>query len=186
MFLWWGVHFYPRSPYGERRVTVLGVQHRTGHFYPRSPYGERPEYVPAYGVQVVFLSTLSLRRATSSVLILSSPYIFLSTLSLRRATSGLTAMWCRALNFYPRSPYGERPISAKTASRAFYFYPRSPYGERRIILRNRISLSADFYPRSPYGERRSRSFLSMSKVWISIHALLTESDREWRGHQRQW
>ena len=57
-----------------------------------------------------------------------------------------------------------------------YFYPRSPYGERRIILRNRISLSADFYPRSPYGERRSRSFLSMSKVWISIHALLTESD----------
>ena len=65
-----------------------------------------------------------------------------------------------------------------------YFYPRSPYGERRIILRNRISLSADFYPRSPYGERRSRSFLSMSKVWISIHALLTESDDANLGRHR--
>ena len=57
-------HFYPRSPCGERRVTVLGIQHRVGisihallaesddnyillkgalpYFYPRSPCGERP------------------------------------------------------------------------------------------------------------------------------------------------
>ena len=58
------LNFYPRSPCGERRVTVLGIQHRVGisihallaesdmsrksplmcsirHFYPRSPCGER-------------------------------------------------------------------------------------------------------------------------------------------------
>ena len=135
--------------------------------------------------------------------------LFLSTLSLRRATPRPSPSCHPVWDFYPHSPCGERPgtigaaagtaaisihalltesdrPSAMLSSGREYFYPRSPYGERRIILRNRISLSADFYPRSPYGERRSRSFLSMSKVWIYIHALLTESDREWRGHQRQW
>ena len=26
----WKLNFYPRSPCGERRVTVLGIQHRVG------------------------------------------------------------------------------------------------------------------------------------------------------------
>ena len=78
-------------------------------FYPRSPCGERLfEYIQA-GTGILFLSTLSLRRATvnedrygqqywnfyprspcgerlSFVLYDTTSLIFLSTLSLRRAT----------------------------------------------------------------------------------------------------
>ena len=35
-----------------------------------------------------------------------------------------------------------------------------------------------FYPRSPYGERLQERFLVQSALLISIHALLTESDRQ--------
>ena len=36
----------------------------------------------------------------------------------------------RPVNFYPRSPCGERRIDGLRALRARYFYPRSPCGER--------------------------------------------------------
>ena len=115
-----------------RRATIGQLQCIPGgkYFYPRSPCGERHRPVTMHTWRKVFLSTLSLRRATRAEIHASSQQEFLSTLSLRRATedlkatiqsmnisihallaesdSGLTAMWCRALNFYPRSPCGER------------------------------------------------------------------------------
>ena len=98
------------------------------NFYPRSPCGERRFSSGAKADTVSFLSTLSLRRATPRppkkhqwpdisihallaesdsiiVLIIRHVHAFLSTLSLRRATS---LMLYDPLNFYPRSPYGER------------------------------------------------------------------------------
>ena len=60
----------------------------TRYFYPRSPCGERP--------------TASRRKTTDMR--------FLSTLSLRRATTYGTRIVSRYTNFYPRSPCGERPI----------------------------------------------------------------------------
>ena len=55
--------FYPRSPCGERHQECSGSQHPPD-FYPRSPCGERLfEYIQA-GTGILFLSTLSLRRAT--------------------------------------------------------------------------------------------------------------------------
>ena len=55
------------------------------------------------------------------------------------------------------------------------FYPRSPCGERRIIdiINNVVD---DFYPRSPCGERPSIAGRITSNGTISIHALLAESD----------
>ncbi len=44
-------------------------------------------------------------------LILASPMLFLSTLSLRRATNSTNANLRRHRDFYPRSPCGERPGS---------------------------------------------------------------------------
>ena len=101
--------------------------------------------------------------------------IFLSTLSLRRATNCVLKLIRLGINFYPRSPCGERPISHPTFHRGCNFYPRSPCGERRKHvfqnqLRYRISIHAllaesdhsragrpcratHFYPRSPCGER---------------------------------
>ena len=57
----------------------------------------------------VFLSTLSLRRATwGGSRGGKTAALFLSTLSLRRATSFTGVSWSQPSNFYPRSPCGER------------------------------------------------------------------------------
>ena len=57
------------------------------HFYPRSPCGERPPSVFLHCTTYLFLSTLSLRRATGRQCTNGvSTALFLSTLSLRRAT----------------------------------------------------------------------------------------------------
>ena len=78
--------FYPRSPCGERRRVLLAILDDQHDFYPRSPCGERPQ-VAAY---------------------LNSSLLFLSTLSLRRATCVRCVQPHSDRNFYPRSPCGER------------------------------------------------------------------------------
>ena len=78
-------HFYPRSPCGER-PTYPAPTSSCQYFYPRSPCGERP---------------ITLMRAATQ-------RIFLSTLSLRRATTIQCAHHHSNPNFYPRSPCGER------------------------------------------------------------------------------
>ena len=81
-------HFYPRSPCGERQLEVLYADGPTMisihallaesdphcnqqatyffYFYPRSPCGERRKPNKLAGLKLVFLSTLSLRRATKT------------------------------------------------------------------------------------------------------------------------
>ena len=103
-------YFYPRSPCGERRYCRFEV------------YGEpdisihallaESDRAPPYNliIQHTFLSTLSLRRATSPPSITpTASRRFLSTLSLRRATTSESSRSRSNLNFYPRSPCGERP-----------------------------------------------------------------------------
>ena len=102
-----------------------------------------------------FLSTLSLRRATSSLNADSGIRVFLSTLSLRRATLH----------------------SAGAAQRAVYFYPRSPCGERPAVSACRPA-TRNFYPRSPCGERHGKIPRCSYVTPISIHALLAESDQK--------
>ena len=147
------------------------------HFYPRSPCGERHNWM-SHGHIPQSISIHAL-LAESDLLILSSSIsipIFLSTLSLRRATYRLAGSARPALisihallaesdvskrklpsscrHFYPRSPCGERQsfawdirrgtaflstLSLRRATgrapspprREFYFYPRSPCGERQ-------------------------------------------------------
>ena len=122
-------------------------------FYPRSPCGERP------------ITTMLLQEV---------------------------------MNFYPRSPCGERPVCAVAQSPASrflstlslrratpfsrcvpmmrpYFYPRSPCGERRILLTRIIGFSGFL---STLSLRRATAIiiLVLKSVFISIHALLAESD----------
>ena len=147
---------------------------------------------------------------------------FLSTLSLRRATTFGPTRMASGAYFYPRSPCGERLQSTNLLSLSFDFYPRSPCGERRFsscrpgepsgisihallaesdafsmygALPAKIFLSTlslrratlqihgkapfnNFYPRSPCGERQVGQKRLRQKLAISIHALLAESDRE--------
>ena len=149
-------NFYPRSPCGERPEAALAPaqaelisihallaesdpvrlpRQRPGfYFYPRSPCGERRARIFKAKISIIFLSTLSLRRATeyskaAALLVLisihallaeSDPWIlftlsqftlFLSTLSLRRATALPGAVGSTKNYFYPRSPCGERPTT---------------------------------------------------------------------------
>ena len=58
------------------------------------------------------------------------------------------------VNFYPRSPCGERLRWARSRRRRSEdFYPRSPCGERRHPDAGGIQGPRNFYPRSPCGER---------------------------------
>ena len=80
--------------------------------------------------------------------------LFLSTLSLRRATErGWSLEWV-SMNFYPRSPCGERPLIAGTFKATVLFL--STLSLRRATILN---------------------LLVCILIMISIHALLAESDR---------
>ena len=88
-----------------------------------------------------------------SVVKIVEQWAFLSTLSLRRATSYPGLQSARLQNFYPRSPCGERRPVPTAPPPPANFYPRSPCGERlstAIVTQH----PRDFYPRSPCGERR--------------------------------
>ena len=56
-------NFYPRSPCGERHIAA-NLYTTQRNFYPRSPCGERLSALYASWPRALFLSTLSLRRAT--------------------------------------------------------------------------------------------------------------------------
>ena len=62
--------------------------------------------------------------------------MFLSTLSLRRATRHADERTPVQQRFYPRSPCGERHTALIFADTLVRFYPRSPCGERRQTLEN--------------------------------------------------
>ena len=152
--------------------------------------------------------------------------LFLSTLSLRRATSFSLSAPPAHDNFYPRSPCGERQRPSWACRICRNFYPRSPCGERpepdpciagpaaisihallaesdlltSVLISSADWISihallaesdfgalcgaagvADFYPRSPCGERRKATNAAGPNNQISIHALLAESDRVTRA-----
>ena len=147
------------------------------YFYPRSPCGER-------------------RIKGHKGLPVS---LFLSTLSLRRATCGFVGFVRFAQNFYPRSPCGERRaacciscvgrmISIHALLAESDFRPHRECASKRLFLStlslrratvfNTLQIIVDgyFYPRSPCGERRPRGVPGDLERDISIHALLAESD----------
>ena len=103
-----------------------------------------------------FLSTLSLRRATIVILRKrNTPSQFLSTLSLRRATALRQLQFALRRYFYPRSPCGER-LPEKSESLTTYL----------------ISIHALLAESDTAADKAARQRL------ISIHALLAESDAE--------
>ena len=123
------------------------------HFYPRSPCGERRFWACLDG----------------------SARLFLSTLSLRRATGRHRSNHRRPVYFYPRSPCGERLGRAFWPGLFFNFYPRSPCGERqtttRILVFNPL---ISIHALLAESDRFHAADISARR--ISIHALLAESD----------
>ena len=109
-------------------------------------------------------------------IIFNASCTFLSTLSLRRATAAAGAVSYLLSYFYPRSPCGERRSNGGTHYSYIYFYPRSPCGERPNVYGGVYLCIVYFYPRSPCGERLFFSCNYPLELFISIHALLAESD----------
>ena len=124
--------------------------------------------------------------------------IFLSTLSLRRATAPPYNLMIHHENFYPRSPCGERPeknqgkrgqiqisIHALLAESdqtkalkvaALRISIHALLAESDMIHPRLCNAKPNFYPRSPCGERRAFFMFLILSYEISIHALLAESD----------
>ena len=103
--------------------------------------------------------------------------LFLSTLSLRRATLAGPSGPAFLFNFYPRSPCGERLVGAIGQLQCIPdFYPRSPCGERpgthaQWPTQQEISIHALLAESDLYD-----TYAKVLRVNISIHALLAESD----------
>ena len=177
----------------------MELNRTTSNFYPRSPCGERPSRIAAEYGTPLFLSTLSLRRATGGAgnnairkrhfyprspcgerrVVSSAGTIgksFLSTLSLRRATE-LNSSWISSIkNFYPRSPCGERLARHSGPLHGIYhFYPRSPCGERPCLLIYGCWTALFLSTLSLRRATEAVTTLGAGSV-ISIHALLAESD----------
>ena len=169
------IHFYPRSPCGERHARrALGFVDPDISIHALLAESDN-RFGRPIDVQLVFLSTLSLRRATGIVnsncnftqflstlslrratvfrAVNSSLVIFLSTLSLRRATAVITACPPLPSYFYPRSPCGERPQNLGVSIIQLIFLStlslrRATRHQLRYPYQGR-----HFYPRSPCGER---------------------------------
>ena len=106
------MHFYPRSPCGERQW-IPSNSPTLCYFYPRSPCGERrcrpcTRYFDGFISIHALLAESDRRRGIRRYLGAG----FLSTLSLRRATPAARRRKTTDMNFYPRSPCGERQANA--------------------------------------------------------------------------
>ena len=124
---------------------------------------------------------------------------FLSTLSLRRATLSISKTVRRIWHFYPRSPCGERHVrcqgcpigveflstlSLRRATTPSVFLHCTTYLFLSTLSLRRATLAGpsgpaflyNFYPRSPCGERLNDAINGRNPDFISIHALLAESD----------
>ena len=131
-------NFYPRSPCGERPINGCTIR-TIKHFYPRSPCGERqPRKTEVPGAIEISIHALLAESDVYMCPIICTIPLFLSTLSLRRATrlnpknpalasiisihallaesdSQRENTLCTIIYFYPRSPCGERPRSSDSS-----------------------------------------------------------------------
>ena len=146
----------------------------------------------------IFLSTLSLRRATRfhaadisarrisihALLAESDRYPAIlgnaEAISIHAllAESDRTRMLtgCVYTYFYPRSPCGERRYSLRRSAQDWHFYPRSPCGERQHAY-NLVLWVLRFLSTLSLRRATANAVDQILPGHISIHALLAESDR---------
>ena len=214
-------YFYPRPPRGGRpllpsmaaraRAISIHALREEGdfltcrvynmhkNFYPRPPRGGRQQFPLFWLILLLFLSTPSARRATTSATKNGTKYSnfyprpprggrqactgenrrtgrkFLSTPSARRATTGCddTAAF-RVISIHALREEGDDNAAAQHNQQGD-FYPRPPRGGRRWSLACCRS-GWYFYPRPPRGGRHHINNDNKPVISISIHALREEGD----------
>ena len=131
-------------------------------------------------IQPGFLSTLSLRRATTFFLPPVLILLFLSTLSLRRATGWLQIVYCRGIiSIHALLAESDRLHRLSLIALPISIHALLAESDCRHPARCVVLLY--FYPRSPCGERLPKRYPVILGSAISIHALLAESDTWQRG-----
>ena len=170
--------FYPRSPCGERQRRFGGRLHVVD-FYPRSPCGERRGNRKAYVRDSLFLSTLSLRRATNDLRGGRLAVQFLSTLSLRRATPWHQRQHQhRKISIHALLAESDRP-TANNATTNYEFL--STLSLRRATPnKNDGGPGGQFLSTLSLRRATTEIWDVIAVITISIHALLAESDSQWR------
>ena len=124
----------------------------------------------------IFLSTLSLRRATPKVIREPTATGFLSTLSLRRAT-GISACHRGTLRISIHALLAESDSAPRfTPAPSRNFYPRSPCGERRQTAYF-FEQAEEFLSTLSLRRATAADISTRREANISIHALLAESDK---------
>ena len=152
-----GRDFYPRSPCGERHLPGKIIK-KEQNFYPRSPCGERRVHYDNYNLHcVISIHALLAESDCFFCVKLLLQLIFLSTLSLRRATAPNRRPCPHSRNFYPRSPCGER-LPLKSESLTTYLISiHALLAESDRVKSGQQRSPHNFYPRSPCGERQKQS-----------------------------
>ena len=167
--------FYPRSPCGERRQAGSAGRLRSSISIHALLAESDTPITFRHCTTYLFLSTLSLRRATRNTEAVSKYMIFLSTLSLRRATNAsYGALDGASISIHALLAESDRPAFFDTAQH-IYFYPRSPCGERPIHREQRTEFYAFLSTLSLRRATPRGGFCYLDNI-ISIHALLAESD----------
>ena len=170
-------NFYPRSPCGER-LQRGPRPHERRHFYPRSPCGERPVGVlSCYLDNIISIHALLAESDISALWMVVNLPLFLSTLSLRRATvtvlgiqhrTGISihALLAESDRFPPQKGFSCLPIISIHALLA-----ESDLKTPCVKLSTEVFLSTLSLRRATSGHPDTHRFDA-----ISIHALLAESD----------
>ena len=150
--------FCPRSPCGERHLDAWEPCH-VRLFYPRSPCGERLGKIDARRSVKIFLSTLSLRRATKFWPIHQERQTF-SIHALLAESDGIKPILGKIdAIFYPRSPCGERQAQSLKVAALCNFLSTLSLRRATVAPVLAVGRTGFFYPRSPCGERPSQTNL---------------------------
>ena len=136
-------------------MTGLCLTRNLRYFYPRSPCGERLNGpVSFFNTFRISIHALLAESDLKTPCVKLSIEVFLSTLSLRRATTLPSITRYLFNNFYPRSPCGERPFPTNSCCVCSSISIHALLAESDPYQHASIPHRGHFYPRSPCGERR--------------------------------
>ncbi len=144
------------------------------NFYPRPPRGGRRPASSSLLFRILFLSTPSARRATTTILTaLRHLEKFLSTPSARRATlsKGLYDV-ASDISIHALREEGDA-LQPSLAGASFYFYPRPPRGGRRSFSRRTLG----FFRISIHALREEGDVAADAELYVAEKFLSTPSAR---------
>ena len=131
------------------------------YFYPRSPRGER-HYHPHLHTLLLVISIHAPREGSDLAPAGAGEGISISIHAPREGSDRIVpSAWRGPMNFYPRSPRGERPLPAGRPVSAICISIHAPREGSDRANRQWLHHRVDFYPRSPRGERQIRRGLSL-------------------------